>query len=43
MTGKVIDSSALTKYLLKEKGWEKIYFSKECTLDLAMKEVANAI
>jgi len=43
VTGKVIDSSALTKYLLKEKGWKKIYFSKECSLDLAMKEVANAI
>ncbi|MDT7886104.1 MAG: type II toxin-antitoxin system VapC family toxin [Thermoproteota archaeon] len=46
MTGKVIDSSVLTKYLLKEKDWEKIHeilLERPYTLDLAMKEVANAI
>jgi predicted nucleic acid-binding protein len=46
VTGKVIDSSVLTKYLLKEKDWEKIHeilLERPYTLDLAMKEVANAI
>jgi predicted nucleic acid-binding protein len=46
VTGKVIDSSVLTKYLLKEKNWEKIHeilLERPYTLDLAMKEVANAI
>ena len=43
---KVIDSSALTKYLTKEKNWQKIEeFIKEgcATLDLAIKETANAL
>jgi predicted nucleic acid-binding protein len=46
VTGKVIDSSVLTKYLLKEKDWEKIHeilLERPYTLDLAMKEVVNAI
>jgi predicted nucleic acid-binding protein len=46
VTGKVIDSSVLTKYLLKEKDWEKIHeilLERPYTLDLSMKEVANAI
>jgi len=46
VTGKVIDSSVLTKYLLKEKDWEKIHeilLERPYTLDLAMKEVTNAI
>ncbi len=43
---KVIDSSALTKYLTKEENWQKIEeFIKEgcATLDLAIKETANAL
>lgn len=43
---KVIDSSALIKYLTKEKNWQKIEeFIKEgcATLDLAIKETANAL
>lgn len=43
---RVIDSSALAKLLLKEEGWrrvEEIIVEKPFTLDLAVKEVANAI
>lgn len=43
---RVIDSSALAKFLLKEEGWkrvEEIIVEKPFTLDLAIKEVANAI
>jgi predicted nucleic acid-binding protein len=43
---RVIDSSALAKLLLKEEGWrrvEEIIVEKPFTLDLAIKEVANAI
>lgn len=43
---RVIDSSALAKFLLKEEGWkrvEEIIVEKPFTLDLAVKEVANAI
>ncbi len=43
---RVIDSSALAKLLLKKEGWkrvEEIIVEKPFTLDLAIKEVANAI
>jgi len=43
---KVIDSSAIAKFILKEEGWrdvEKILIERPYTLDLAVKEVANAI
>jgi predicted nucleic acid-binding protein len=43
---RVIDSSTLAKFLLKESGWERvkgILTGKPYTLDLAVKEVANAI
>jgi predicted nucleic acid-binding protein len=43
---KVIDSSTLAKFLLKEKGWERvrdILRERPYTLDLAIKEAANAI
>lgn len=46
MIERVIDSSALAKLLLKEEGWkrvEEIIVEKPFTLDLAIKEVANAI
>ncbi|MCC6017083.1 MAG: type II toxin-antitoxin system VapC family toxin [Desulfurococcaceae archaeon] len=46
MIERVIDSSALAKFLLKEEGWkrvEEIIVEKPFTLDLAIKEVANAI
>ena len=46
MTEKVIDSSTIAKFLLKEEGWRKvkeIIIEKPYTLDLAIKEVANAI
>ena len=46
MTGRVIDSSAIAKFLLKEKGWERVkgfLLEKPYTLELAMKEVTNAI
>ncbi|NHV45751.1 MAG: type II toxin-antitoxin system VapC family toxin [Candidatus Verstraetearchaeota archaeon] len=42
----VIDSSTIAKFLLKEEGWRKvkdIIIEKPYTLDLALKEVANAI
>lgn len=43
---KVIDSSALIKYIAKEGGWESVerHLKEGCvTLDLALKEVANAL
>lgn len=43
---KVIDSSALIKYLTKEENWQKIenHIKEGCvTLDLAIKETANAL
>jgi predicted nucleic acid-binding protein len=43
---RVIDSSTLAKFPLKESGWERvkgILTGKPYTLDLAVKEVANAI
>jgi predicted nucleic acid-binding protein len=43
---KVIDSSILAKYILKEKGWENIrdiLIEKPYTLELAIKETVNAI
>jgi len=43
---KVIDSSALIKYVAKEENWEKVeeYLKEGCvTLDLATKETANAL
>jgi len=43
---KVIDSSALIKYLTKEEGWQRIeeHLREGCiTLDLALKETANAL
>jgi predicted nucleic acid-binding protein len=46
LTEKVIDSSTIAKFLLKEEGWRKIkeiIIEKPYTLDLAIKEVANAI
>lgn len=46
MIEKVIDSSTLAKFLLKERGWERveeILLEKPYTLDLVVKEVVNAI
>lgn len=46
MTGIVIDSSILAKFILREEGWERIrdvISRKPYTLELAMEEVANAI
>lgn len=46
MTGRVIDSSAIAKFLLKEEGWLRVkgfLLEKPYTLELAVKEVANAI
>jgi len=43
---KVIDSSALVKYVGKEENWEKVeeHLKEGCiTLDLATKETANAL
>ncbi len=43
---KVIDSSALIQYLAKEENWKKVedHLKEGCvTLDLAVKEVANAL
>jgi len=46
---KVIDSSAIAKFILKEEGWRSIektlidLIERPYTLDLAVKEVANAI
>jgi len=43
---KVIDSSSLIKYIAKEEDWKKVeeYVKEGCvTLDLAVKEVANAL
>ncbi len=42
----VIDASALAKYLLREENWEAVedyLLKKVYSLDLAVKEVANAI
>jgi predicted nucleic acid-binding protein len=46
VTEKVIDSSALAKFLLKEEGWRdlrNVVLEKPYTLDLSIKEVANAL
>ena len=46
MTEKVIDSSALAVFLLKEEGWKRmreILREKPYTIELAIKEVANSI
>jgi len=43
---KVIDSSILAKYLLKEEGWRRVAETlreRPFTLDLAVKETANAL
>lgn len=43
---KVIESSALIKYVAKEEGWENVekHLKEGCiTLDLALKETANAL
>ena len=43
---KVIDSSALIKYIAKEENWEKVeeHLKEGCvTVDLAIKETANAL
>jgi predicted nucleic acid-binding protein len=43
---RIIDSSTLAKFPLKESGWEQvkgILTGRSYTLDLAVKEVANAI
>lgn len=43
---KVIDSSALIKYVAKEESWEKVekHIKEGCTtLELAIKETANAL
>jgi len=43
---KVIDSSALIKYITKEIGWQEVegHIKEECvTLDLAIKEAGNAL
>jgi len=43
---KVIDSSALIKYIAKEENWEKVeeHLKEGCvTLDLALKETANTL
>lgn len=43
---KVVDSSVLVKYFAKEPGWEsaeKVLLDVVVTLDLAVKEVANAL
>ena len=45
-TVKVVDSSVLAKYLLKEEGWRKaglVLRERPYTLDLAVKEAANAL
>jgi len=41
----VIDASALSKYILKEPGWEDIpcYLKKGVSVDHVLKEVANSI
>ena len=46
MTGKVIDSSVLAKYLLKEEDWERvspILHERPYSLSLAVKETVNAL
>jgi len=43
---KVIDSSALIKYIAKERGWQEVeeHIKEGCvTLDLAIKEAGNAL
>ena len=43
---KVIDSSALIKYIVKEPGWKRVqeFILAGCiTVDLALKELANAL
>jgi predicted nucleic acid-binding protein len=43
---KVIDSSALIKYITKETGWQEVeqHIKEECvTLDLAIKEAGSAL
>jgi predicted nucleic acid-binding protein len=46
LTGIVIDSSILAKFILREEGWERIrdvISRKPYTLELAMEEVVNVI
>jgi len=46
LTGKVIDSSTLAKFPMRESGWERvkgILAGGPYTLDLAENEVANVI
>ena len=46
MTGRVVDSSVIARFLLKEAGWrdiEPILLERPYTLDLAIKEATNAI
>lgn len=42
---KVIDSSAIIKFFLKEPGWEKMksHLVASTTVDLALKELGNAL
>ena len=43
---RVIDASAIAKYLLREAHWEQVrdqLAAEPCSLDLALAEVANAI
>jgi len=46
LTAKVIDSSVLARFFLKEVGWDQlegIMLERPYTLNLAIKEVTNAI
>ncbi len=46
MTERVIDSSILAAYLLREEGWERLedtVFQRPYTLPLAVKETLNAL
>jgi len=43
---RVIDASAIAKYVLREAHWEQVrdqLTAEPCSLDLALAEVANAI
>jgi predicted nucleic acid-binding protein len=43
---RVIDASAIAKYVLREEHWERVrdqLAAEPCSLDLALAEVANAI
>jgi len=41
----IVDSSCISRFILKESGWEKIsdVLANSLTVDLALKEVANSI